>query len=136
MASLVEQFVPSTFVSNGAYCYSKSARDTWGGEGGWVTSAGANLSEYNSADNHMVGGRRAWTWAEGARREYDTIKAEVEVEMATNPSGLAGSLEDRLGSKLSQMHNWYGLARANFEMAAKNFDSIQAQHPEGMHNQF
>jgi len=124
------------WIHNGAYCYSKSARETWGSEGGWITSEGDHLADYSSADNYMANGRRAWTWAERTRREYDTVKAEVEVGMATNPAALAGSLQDQLGSKLAKMHNWYGLGRVNFARAANIFDSIQAQHPEGRHNQF
>jgi hypothetical protein len=124
------------WIHNGAYCFSKSARDTWGGAGGWITSEGSHLSDYSSADNHMANGRRTWTWAENARREYDTAKAEVEVAMATNPADLAGTLEDRLGTQLSQMYNWYGTSQSNFDMAATIFTSIQDQHPEGTHNQF
>lgn len=123
------------WAHDGAYS-TYSARERFGGEGGWITSEGVNRGDYVKAESSIRFGRSQWTRAVTFEGQYDNAKAELEVTMATDPASLAGTLADRLGTLLARAHNTFENSRWHFENANNDYAAILAQHPGSMNSHF
>lgn len=115
------------FQVEGAWCFSRSAIDTWGYEG--VFSDGDNLSDFQEAQRFFDLHRS--TWERGQEAYNDYLAARSRLEFSTD-----GNIESTLMPLLDRAQQKFGMAASSARLGSAVYARIRAAHPEGRNNQF
>ncbi len=113
----------------GAYCFSRSAIDTWGQSG--IFSNDEHYDDYRIAQSHLDSANSAWGAAEAAWNDYQTRRSELEFSATTQ-----SEVDSGLNSLLTRALQKYGAAQRSYMSASRYYQEIKDAHPEGRNNQF
>lgn len=118
-----------SFQVDGAWCYHRSAIETWGYDG--IFSDGDHLSQYQRAQSNMDSAHTGWARGESAWNDYQTRRSELEFS-ASSQDQIDSALDALLRRALSK----YGFAKQSFMQASAIYERIRTLHPDRRNDQF